>query len=162
LQTALSGLLAVPMRASRYVNRASVLFHHVERTAFADDGSLVELSPLSVLQDAITRSGSTAWSDGCALLPDTATSVRWGPHAADSTTATLFVDVIDDEDFKTLRALNGSRLSFDIGPRACVLARVPDRPIQCSNCQQFGHAALRCRAPPACGYCAGAHHTHHH
>ncbi|KAH9919960.1 uncharacterized protein BXZ73DRAFT_12095, partial [Epithele typhae] len=125
-------------------------------------GAPVALLPFDVLRDAVHRSGDTAWSDGRATLPDTITSVRWGPHAMDATTATLFVDVVDDEDFKTLRALNGSRLLFDIGPRACILARVPDRPLQCSNCQQFGHAAVRCRAAPACGFCAGSHHTHHH
>ncbi|KAH9910411.1 uncharacterized protein BXZ73DRAFT_109044 [Epithele typhae] len=139
LADALGRLLGNPLRASRYVNRVSVLYHHVECSALDDAGAPVALSPFNVLRDAVHRSGDTAWSDGRATLPDTNTS-----------------------DFKTLRALNGSRLLFDIGPRACTLARVPDRPLQCSNCQQFGHTAVRCRAPPACGFCAGSHHTHHH
>ncbi|KAH9919756.1 uncharacterized protein BXZ73DRAFT_4624, partial [Epithele typhae] len=89
-------------------------------------------------------------------------AIRWGPHPDRSTTAALFVDFDDDAHFKVLRAVHGTRLLFNNGPRECTPTRLAPLRTQCSNCQRFGHVAPRCRAPPTCGMCAGSHDTRLH
>ncbi|XP_076266087.1 uncharacterized protein LOC143199857 [Rhynchophorus ferrugineus] len=39
------------------------------------------------------------------------------------------------------------------------LQRGNGQPVQCYNCQLFGHSSSRCRAPPRCVKCAGHHET---
>ncbi|KAH9919759.1 uncharacterized protein BXZ73DRAFT_905, partial [Epithele typhae] len=155
-------LLGTRLRMARYVNRSSTLFPQVQRLRYNADGTSAEVDPRSALRDAIARSGVPTWTTAGTHASPTPTAIRWGPHAPDAPTASLFVDIDDDAAFTTTRALNNTRLIFDNGPRACLMARVaPHRP-QCQNCQKFGHVALRCRAPPACGVCAGTHHSHDH
>ncbi|KAH9907102.1 uncharacterized protein BXZ73DRAFT_22076, partial [Epithele typhae] len=155
-------LLGMQLSMARHVNRASVLFPQVQRLQRNADGTSTEIDPRTALRNAIARSGVPAWTEASAHTSPTPTAIRWGPHTPDAPTASLFVDIDDDTTFTTIRAVNNTRLLFDNGPRACLMARVaPLRP-QCLNCQKFGHVAMRCRAPPACGTCAGAHHSHDH
>ncbi|KAH9913146.1 uncharacterized protein BXZ73DRAFT_34804, partial [Epithele typhae] len=114
------------------------------------------------LEAAVARSGNRVWASALTHVSPAPNAIRWGPHDPDATTATLFVDIVDDAHFHTLKAVHGTRLLFNNGPRACTHARLARTRPQCSNCQQFGHVAPRCRAPPKCGLCAGAHETRLH
>ncbi len=147
---------------SFYKYRVSLLFTNIKCIDYHIDGTTRLINPKSALINAVRRSQVQAWRDAEHLIDTRDNAVRWGPRAHGATTATLFVDILDNYSYKETRQLHDKVLQFDCGPRITHVAHVKPETVQCANCHKFGHPTIRCRSRPSCAICGNNHFTTDH
>ncbi|KAM5539316.1 hypothetical protein V8D89_007007 [Ganoderma adspersum] len=144
------GCFSHQLALSFYKYRVSLLFTNVKCITEHIDGTTRLITANNALTNAVRRSSVQAWRDTYLLCDPRENGTCWGPRAHGATTATLFVDILDDYNYTTTKHVHDKVLQFDCGPRITHVAHVRQETIQFHN-PSFNEIR--------CSNCSGPHHT---